>query len=761
MPNKIHLDYETYSACDIKTCGGHRYARDPSTEILMIGLALNDEEPVVRRPGAYGGSVQEYARACDILAMLADPNTLVYAHSATGFEIPVTDALFERTTGFKPPQHHQWRCTAAMARTMAMPNALDKLAVALGLPEQKDARGKALIRKFSIPQKATATQIKKGTAVAPRIFPQDDPAAFAEFVEYCRQDVVVERSVCKLLKDFELKGDSLATFQFDIELNCRGLPVNLAGIAAAQKLIDEVTERISAEFRAVTGLEHTQGAKFMAWLRERGYTGDNLTADTVEGQLEEAGQGPHYVMDQDAGKLSRFDDLTDDAQAALRLKQQIGYASIKKLAAMAKLAGPDDNRVRGCSLWHGATTGRWSARHVQPMNFKRPTIKDSEDAYRHICGGMPAWGVELMYGPTLEVISSCVRHFIHDTGNCSMCDGNGQIGGCVGQTAENFGYEWEECPDCGGTGRLDQPMLDADYAGIEARIVCWLAGQENVLAEYRQNLSAYIMMAVAIFGGGYATIRAGYKAGNLKATEQRAVGKEAVLGCGFQMGAPKFQGRVFERAKVVLTRKESIAVVKAFRTKHDKVRDLWKHVELAAMAAIRSPGTPFPAGPHLKFFCQRTAGMLCLFMRLPSGRRLCYPKPEIVWRERKITDPLTDEPVIDPETGRQMVKKSEGITFWGQLPASVHYGRCHLYGGLIVENGTQAVAADIMSNGARNAEAAGYEIAMLVHDEAPAYYAPERGQSIDEYCTLLTTLPKWADGLPIEAEGGVVPFYRK
>jgi DNA polymerase len=732
MPNIVHLDYETYSACDIKTCGGHRYARDPSTEILMIGLALNDEEPVVWVPG---NRTKDHNECLRILGHLKHENTLVYAHNATGFEIPITDALFERTTGFKPPAHHQWRCTAAMARTAAMPAALDKLAEALGMAQQKDHRGKALIRKFSIPQKATATQTKKGLAVAARILPQDDPAAFAEFVEYCRQDVRVERDVAKVLKDFELRGDSLATFQLDIEINCRGLPVNLAGIAATQKIVDAETLRIADEFRAITGFEHTQGARFLPWLKERGYTGDDLTAGTVEEQLEEAGQGPHYVMDRDAGKLSRFGDLTEDAQAALLLKQQIGYASIKKLAAMAKLAGPDDNRVRGTLLYHGATTGRWSARNVQPMNFKRPTIPDSEQAYRDICNGMPAWQVKACYGPVLEVISSCVRHFIHDTKGSAV----------TSDLRHNY----------------DRPMLDADYAGIEPRIVLWLAGQEDTLDEFRQHLDSYIMLAVVIFGGDYATLRAAYKAGDLTAMERRAVGKEGVLGLGFQMGAPKYQGRVWERAGVQLTRKEAITVVKAYRTKNHKVRDLWRHVELAAMQAIRSPGTLFPAGPHLKFFTTKTAGMMCLFMRLPSGRRLCYPKPEIVWRDRLITDPLTDEPVIDPDTGKQMIKRSEGITFWGQLPKSVHYGRCHLYGGLIVENGTQATAADVMSNGARNAESKGYEIAMLVHDEAPSYYAPERGQSIGEYCTLLTTLPKWADGLPIEAEGGVVPFYRK
>ncbi len=725
QPNIIHLDYETYSACDLKECGGHRYARDPSTEILMIGLALNDEEPVVWQPsnGVCKGNDLGLAK---ILKFLSEPSTLVYAHNATGFEIPITDVLFERTTGFKPPAHHQWRCTAAMARTAAMPVALDKLAVALGMAEQKDARGKALIRKFSIPQEATARQIKAGTQVAPRIFPHDDPAAFAEFVEYCRQDVVVERAIGHKLHHFELRGISLQGFQFDIEMNCRGFPVNLDGINRVRGIIDEVTAKVMSEFRCITGFLPTQGALFLKWLTERGYKGANLTADSIEEEL------PENEM------AELMSDITPEAIQALRLKQLISYAATKKIEAMAKVAGPDDNRVRGCLTYHGATTGRWTAQKVQPQNFKRPTIDDSEDAYRAICAGLDPIGIQVMYGPPLEAISSCVRHFIHDIEK----------------------YEHER-----GFSFNEREMLDADYSGIEPRVILWLAGQEDGLDEFRNKLDPYITMAAAVFGKSYDEIKRGYEAEELKYVEMRAVGKEAVLGCGFQMGARKFQGRVLERTGIRLTRKESIAVVRAFRIKNHKIADyktgLWKQLEESAMAAIRSPGTKFNAGPLLKFFVARTMGMQCLFLELPSGRRLCYPRPAIEPKTRLITDPLTDEPVIDPETGKQMRKTSEGITFWGQLPKSVHYGRLHVFGGLLAENAVQATAADVMTNGAVNCERKGYEIAALIHDEALSYYYPERGQTIQEFNSLLEALPVWGDGLPIVAKGKVVPFYKK
>ena len=87
------------------------------------------------------------------------------------------------------------------------------------------------------------------------------------------------------------------------------------------------------------------------------------------------------------------------------------------------------------------------------------------------------------------------------------------------------------------------------------------------------------------------------------------------------------------------------------------------------------------------------------------------------------------------------------------------WGRKALSPGDFTNNLVQGIAADIMANGAHNAERAGYEIATLIHDQALAYYKP--GQTIEELVKLLTTLPSWAAGLPIAAEGAVTPFYVK
>lgn len=105
---------------------------------------------------------------------------------------------------------------------------------------------------------------------------------------------------------------------------------------------------------------------------------------------------------------------SDRAITALRLKSSISYASVKKVATMLACAGPQDNRIRGMLNYHGAGTGRSTASLVQMQNFRRTTILHSEDAYREICQGISREMLEICYGPVLEVIASCIRHFIHD-----------------------------------------------------------------------------------------------------------------------------------------------------------------------------------------------------------------------------------------------------------------------------------------------------------------------------------------------------------
>lgn len=265
-------------------------------------------------------------------------------------------------------------------------------------------------------------------------------------------------------------------------------------------------------------------------------------------------------------------------------------------------------------------------------------------------------------------------------------------------------------------------FFDADYSAVESRIVCWLAGQHDALEEYRMGVDRYRTMAAYIYS---------IPPEKVNKHPQRFVGKAAILGCGFGMGAPKFRDSVKKQGRYELPIGLEVTAVSAWRGKHKKIVSHWYDHERAAKNAILSKGKAFKAGEHIQYLCKNIEGMEFLLMRLPSGRKLSYPKPRI---------------------------SHDRITFFGNVKGTT-WGDISTWGGSLVENATQAVAADVMAHGTHNAENAGYEIATLIHDQALAYVKPE--QTSQRFVELLTDLPEWAAGLPLAAEGGLVPFYKK
>lgn len=299
---------------------------------------------------------------------------------------------------------------------------------------------------------------------------------------------------------------------------------------------------------------------------------------------------------------------------------------------------------------------------------------------------------------------------------------------------------------------MTRPLFDADYSAIEARIVCWLAGQEDALQEYRDGIDRYKVMASMIYGVPYDQVNK---------FPQRFVGKEAILMCGFQGGGDKVRRSCEKKGYKELPIGMEHIITKFYRTKHNRVKSSWYDVERAAQKAIASKGKIFkvtdskgiPYKVPVSFLHEDISGIPFLLLKLPSGRKLAYPRP------RLIPSP-----------------KFEGklqIVFFGKIGMTVNWGDCDTYGGKLVENITQAVASDIMCEGAYNAEQAGFPIMALIHDQALSYSTPEliemgaawvecpKNLTADGFVKCLTSMPAWADGLPIEAEGGEVPFYKK
>jgi DNA polymerase len=667
MTDILHIDMETRSRADLKKVGPHRYAADPSTEILMMAIALNDETPVLWVNPKYrlkGGIMASCKRADELVEMLH--SCQIYAHNMMFEEAMLRWRGAEDLRVMMPPTDNL-RCTLAMARRAALPLSLKLLAETLGV-SGKDEAGRDFIRMFSLP--------KKSGEFAD---PHTNPVEWEGFGRYCIQDVVAEQGIHRELKAFEFRGSLLRTWQFDRVMNHTGVPVNVTALRNAEKILAEAETKAVAEFRELTGLNPTQRDKVLAWLRERGYGPESLEAVEVDEMLENEHFKTNYPV----------------AYRALELRKYTSFAAVKKIRTM--LDCQIDGRVYGTMNFYGAGPGRWTAALIQPQNFKRATLDCTDEIYDMICKGCSTQDLELLYGNPIEAIASSIRHFIHVPG---------------------------------------QSMYDADYSAIEARIVCWLAGQEDALEAYRKNEDAYVKMAALIFSKKEKEI----------SKMERWLGKQTVLGCGFSMGAQKFfdqcqtLARKFKIKGINVTEELATKSVTAYRERYAKVKELWYSCDRAARNAILNPGKRFAAGPKLSFFVYRIGKIDFLIMRLPSSRSIVYP-----WPKLEVCGPDDDRPVI---------------TFFGELPKQPNkWGRIKTYGGKLVENATQGTAADCMGHGAANAMDAGFEIPMLVHDQALAM--EEEKLSLDQFVNALTSMPEWADGLPLAAEGDVVPYYKK
>jgi DNA polymerase len=697
VSGSISVDFETRGTADLKKVGAFRYANDPSTEIICAALSRDDGEPLIWVNSKFG---QSDPGVDDLVKEWLYGDCLIYAHNAQ-FEQAIFEALCPRYFGFGNPwkMRPRWRCTAAMARKAALPSSLEKCAAVLGLKQQKDKRGGALIRKFCIPDPDTGEFVN----------PADHPDDFRALLDYCKQDVRTEQEIHQALKAFELTGLSLRTFLMDYVINARGLPVNVESASRAREVVNQAVAALEPEFQQITGLNPTQGKKLLPWLQERGYKAANLQGKTIEEVLEEEADGE--------------EELPEEVKRVLQIKRMLSFAANSKLDRMVEMAGPRDNRVRGSLIYHGATTGRWTAEKLQPQNMKKPSAalgKFTKEIYAKLGSGITCEEIDFHYGNPVEAVASCIRHFIHD-----------QSG----------------------------PMFAVDYAAIEARIVCWLAGQDDVVELFRTGQDLYRVMAGEIYGLTAEQVKKLDKAGY-----ERQLGKEAVLGCGFGLGIDGFVAAC-QRKGIKITKELATRAVEAFRASRYKVKDMWYECERGFLHAMTT-GSPYKVNDRISFSCGKVANGRFVFAHLPSGRRLSYPFPR---RERvaSYTEKGKKKTVIAP-TVEQLKKITEidpkvwvkdSLTYAGFPQGSSVWGRVTTYGGSLVENITQAVAADIMCHGCLNAEEAGYQTATLIHDEWLGYKLP--GQTAERLIELLTDLPPWADGLPIKAEGGEVPYYLK
>ena len=262
-------------------------------------------------------------------------------------------------------------------------------------------------------------------------------------------------------------------------------------------------------------------------------------------------------------------------------------------------------------------------------------------------------------------------------------------------------------------------FIVVDYSAIEARVVSWYAGESWRLDVFRHDGDIYSETASRMFGVPVA--KHGPNA------ELRQKGKRAELGCGYggSVGALVAMGAL----EMGLQEIELKGMVDSWRKANPAIVRFWWDVDRAAKNAVRERR---PMELHGMVFSDERG---ILFIRLRSGRRLAYQKASIGMNRFG----------------------GESLTYLGVDGTTRKWSRIETYGPRLVENIVQATSRDILSHAMglmRN-----LRVVMHIHDEvvieAPADMA------VDEVAGIMTTLPEWARGLPLSADGYECPFYRK
>src|SRR5690606_4773404 len=111
----------------------------------------------------------------------------------------------------------QWACSMVHSYYLGLPGSLELAAKALGVKQQKDSRGSSLIRYFSMPCKPTKTNGGRT-----RNLPHHDTDRWELFIEYCRQDVRVERELRHRMQKIPLPERERRLWVIDQEINRTG-----------------------------------------------------------------------------------------------------------------------------------------------------------------------------------------------------------------------------------------------------------------------------------------------------------------------------------------------------------------------------------------------------------------------------------------------------------------------------------------------------------------------------------------------------------
>jgi DNA polymerase len=478
-------------------------------------------------------------------------------------------------------------------------------------------------------------------------------------------------------------------------------------VAAAQRIVDLESARLLTEFHSLTGLDKIGSPKLIGWCESQGVKLDNMQKGTIasllatpdEEELEDAGYESLAGSEISECELDlREIQLPEVVRKVLGIRQVLGGAAIKKLRSMQACVCYD-GRARYLYQYHAAHSGRWGGRLLQPHNFPRQSIAGFEpDAVvAAIMSGEPAEVETQLSLPALEAVARSLRH--------ALVSDPGKV------------------------------FVAGDYKAIEAVIILALAGHRDKALSLAQGLPVYFEMAEDIYNkprGTWAVadkeLYKRYK--EVDFVQEYTIGKNTVLGCGFQMGPAKFHARYCPSQPIEFAER----TVESYRKKWAPlVPPVWYDTDEVSLAVARDGKTR-----EVRGVTYRIEGEW-MTAQLPSKwQKIWYPRPHI--GEGKFGNPCW---------------KSWQTKQGAWIPVD-------MYGGLETENNVQGMGHGVLCAAMVRLDRAGFDIVHTAHDQAMIEVDEDKADEVS-FAKLMTEPSQWADkiGIPVAVETWTGTRYKK
>lgn len=722
---KVRMDFETQSEADIKKTGAYEYSVHPTTRVMCLAIKLSTTSAELKNVFLFNWAFMQtpwaklpQAFKTSWLEKIKDPRFVFSAHNAY-FEECIYNNVLSKRLGWPAIPLTKWRCNAVKGASHALPRKLGEMAEVLQCSIGKDYEGYRIMMKLCKPTKAWKSWSEKrlknldlefkgrqtkdiGPEPVKWHTPVNNPEDFKILYRYCKIDVLTEEKIDEKLPDlipFEQENWFL-----DQELNLRGVAVDMPLVTKIFNIMQAEAKTMAKELDVLT-----------MGLVQSGRSRDQIIAYLDLFDIE--------VPDLRAGTVEDFlarPDLPEDARKLLEIRKRLAKASTAKYKKFLDMAA-SDGRVRDIILFMAASTRRWGGKNIQPQNFPRGVIKDVGAAIEAI-KLYDAEELKLLYGENLMPLFSSVLR---------------------GMFIASPGHE----------------LFVEDYNAIEARVLHWLADNEDGLELFATGVCLYKTAAAEIFDKPYDDVD--------DDGSERQTGKASELGCGYQMGWKKFIKAAWDVYRVRVDMVIAKKAVQRFRKKHYKIVEYWKNCETAMISAIKNPGAYYKVG-KVGFRMERDF----LKIYLPSGGFMAYKDANVFTQQVTIFDEDENGEMLFNEDGTKKIKyqfDAEKISYMAQNSLTRQWNLEYTYGGKIVENIVQSASRDILAEAVKRASRAGFLPLMHSHDELVCE-APigkfkkdmgKKGEYCPEYREIMETLPAWAEGLPLKASGWVDTRYKK